>query len=565
LVLADENPIRPVWPDYPRTGWGLYFDPLYGYTPLPPLIRQALDLETFQRLRRIRQLSTIELAFPGATHNRFEHSVGVYNLATTAFDALVNRRETENLQDWPHLLEAHKIALQLASLFHDIGHGPHGHVFEMYCERNPDFRPWHHENVTRDLIVSGKARYRDIPLFLQRLHENFRARGVAGHEFLTPDNIAAIALGQPPPANKEYLFLSQIVHSECDVDRMDYLRRDALHIGFGAGGIDVWEIIHNFTLVWDPGTGTFNLRLLSSAAEALESLLAVRDLMYRRVYYNETHRAAQELLIRAVHDISKTFDREELCLLTDDELFEVLESSEYRTAFTKEVIQTIRARRMYHSIPGRLTVDSDLDVESQRMWSEYATGLSGTFEKLMLAEQELSGVLKLPTKYRVVFDVTVIPISKPDAYDVRYFWDPESKNTKSLKELLPHLEFTHGTVTIDHTSLDLYEKYRRMVSKLYIFIPFEYWRECTDSVYKQLEGSAKDLFRRKVTAEEYRTALDCVVNGNLAAVVDKFVSGVFNLHSPQKDILRTKLTKSALNYTDLIFRQRYPEIEVLPS
>lgn len=560
--MADDGPIRPAWPDYPRTGWGLYFDPLYGYIPLPPLIRQALDLATFQRLRRIKQLSTIELAFPGATHNRFEHSVGVYHLATTAYDALVNRWESEEPPDWPELHETHKIALQLASLFHDIGHGPHAHVFELYCHRNPDFRKWHHEIITHKLIVDGKGKYTDIPSFLTRLYERFRRENVPGCDFLKPENISAIALGQPPPADRRYLFLSQLIHSECDVDRMDYLRRDALHVGFAAGGIDVWEIIHNFTIVRDPDTESYNLRLLSSAAEAFESLLAVRDMMYRRVYYNPAHRSAQEMMVRALHDISEKIDRDDLCLLTDEEMFERLTSDNCGTAFSKEVVESIRARRLYHSIPARTTVYGALDAEGQRNWSEYATGLPGTLDKLLNIEKKLSKQIDLPPKFRIIFDIAPIPVTKPEAYTTRYFYDPDAKQVTSLKELLPHLELTHGKFSIDHTTVDLYERYRREVSRLYIFVPFEYLQSCVEAIHAGVPEEAGNLFRKTVKRKDYLTAREATVP-TLRAIGEAFANDVFGVHSPDRERLVGAITKSALTYLDLIFSQRYPEISLV--
>ncbi len=488
--------------------------------------------------------------------------MGVYHLATTAYDALLNRRESEAPRDWPQLFETHKIALQLASLFHDIGHGPHAHVFELYCHRNPDFRKWHHEIITQKLIVHGKGRFTDIPSFLSRLHERFRKADVPGHDFLTPENISAIALGQPPPADRRYLFLSQLIHSECDVDRMDYLRRDALHVGFAAGGVDVWEIVHNFTIVRDADTESYNLRLLSSAAEAFESLLAVRDMMYRRVYYNPAHRSAQEMMVRALHDISGQVDREDLCLLTDEEMFERLTSDNCGTAFSKDVVDSIRARRLYHSIPARITVYGALDAEGQRNWSEYATGLPGTLDKLLNIEKELSKGIELPSKFRIIFDIAPIPVTKPEAYTTKYFFDPDAKQLTSLKELLPHLELTHGRISIDHTTLDLYERYRREVSRLYIFVPFEYLQSCVETIHAGIPEEPADLFRKPVKRRDYLTAREAVVP-NLRKIGEAFANSVFGLRSPDNERLVATITKSVLAYLDVIFSQRYPDISLV--
>ena len=85
--------------ELPRAGWGLYYDPLYGYIPLPPEIRDALSCPSLNRLRHLKQLSTLDLIFPGATHTRFQHSVGVYYLATRAFDVLRNKSDSKEVPE----------------------------------------------------------------------------------------------------------------------------------------------------------------------------------------------------------------------------------------------------------------------------------------------------------------------------------------------------------------------------------------------------------------------------------------------------------------------------------
>jgi len=145
----------PIFSDYskktPRKGSGLYYDPLYGYVPLPSYCREAMDLEVFQRLRGIKQLSTVYLTFPGAVHTRFDHCVGTSHLALIMFNKLrelVNQNE-KNAPKINHITEA---CMQLSSLFHDIGHGPFGHIFEMFCKRREKFRKWRHEKFGRKLL-----------------------------------------------------------------------------------------------------------------------------------------------------------------------------------------------------------------------------------------------------------------------------------------------------------------------------------------------------------------------------------------------------------------------------
>ncbi len=554
----DKSKFEIVWPDYPRVGWGLYYDPLYGYVPLPPFIRQALDLPTMQRLRRIKQLSNVDLVFSGASHNRFEHSVGVYYLASLAFDALLIRRESEGHKDWPILGGVHKMALQLAALFHDVGHGPLSHVFELYCCRNPDFRKWRHENVSEELITRGKGEYSDIPAFINRLSAQLKARGHPDSDFISPENIAAIALGHYLPTHPKYTFLSQIISSECDVDRMDYLRRDAFHLGLGVGSVDAWEIIHNLTLTADMSNGEspgiYNLRILSTTSEAVEALLAVRDLMYRRVYYHPTHRAAQEMMIRALYDVSAKLNMDELCLLTDEELLKIFENKEQGSPFTRNIANGVRFRKLHHSIPICITVYGDLDEEGQRKWAYYFSGLPRAFYNLISEEQKLSDKLSLGNDKRIIFDISPVPITKVEAYDNKYFYDLNEKKIKSLKELLPHLELTHGEISIGRVKFNLYERYKNEISKITILIPLEYINFCVEEIRDNYLKQKKILLEQP---EILTKSIEDFYNKQLFLIAESFASLFFSSETCPKKKLCDKLKKGLIDYIYLIYDQQY--------
>lgn len=475
-----------------------------------------------QRLRHIRQLSTVELVFSGATHTRFAHSVGVFYLATRVYDTLLNKRYSEVREDWPVLGEVYLLALQLAALFHDVGHGPWSHVYEIFCRRNPDFAGTRHEKMTERFIEQGIGKFQDIPVFLNKLVKDFEKKGVKNAEFLSPKNIAKMAVGAPPPVDSKYLFLSQIVSGEFDVDRMDYLRRDAYYTGVETGIVDIWEIIHSYTIAKDKIADIWTAKISSKAAEAIEVLLSTRDLAYRRVYCHRTHRAAQEMMIRALHEIHKKYAKDDLALLTDIELLEKFSDG---NAFTKDVANRIMYRRIYDPLPFEIKAYQNLDESALRALNEYTNiKKKSDFENILKEMDALADTLGFPQEHRVIFDLYKVPLSKKDAFTSDYLYDEIDGKTKSLLELLPHLNLTHGEMDIAGTKIDLYERYLNEVTKLLIIIPFEYINyvaEELDKKYKEKQAEKEILV---LEDEETKEILNNIYKEKLLPIIEKFIS-----------------------------------------
>lgn len=510
MTTFPANPQDYVMP--PALGSGLYYDPIYGYIPLAPQIRRAIDLISVQRLRRISQLSTVELVFPGATHNRLEHSVGVYHITTMIFETLRQKQEAALLRGekfGPELLPAHLFSVQLAALFHDVGHGPYSHVFELFCLRNPSFMHLHHEKLTTQLIREGLGIYRDIPPFVNSLEKRLEKQNLPGAEFLTPDNISRIATGQSP-SDDRYTFLSEIISNECvDADRIDYLLRDAQHCGIATGSTDVWQIIHGFTIAPEElpsGKIVWRLKISMAAAKAVEALLSARDLAYRTIYYHPTHRVAQEMMVIALYELTEKMETcqcEQLALRTDDELLAAFDEG---SAFTKDVAQRIRFRRLYEPLPFRINLGRDLDKVTQARILGFSRPKSkDEYEARHEAEEKVARELDLPKHQRVIFDLEPTPITSPIAYNEPMLYDELSQCMACLMDELPHLKLTHGTVEFAGQKVDLHDRYLKDCSEMQIAVPFEVIADCVSEMKQALNKDtvimqAESIIKEKSTA-----------------------------------------------------------------
>ncbi|RLM57300.1 HD domain-containing protein [Halobellus sp. Atlit-31R] len=225
-------------------------DSVHDYITLGPLARDLLDTPLVQRLRHVKQLSTVRLVYPSANHTRFEHSLGVYHLASTALDQLGIDGERAR-------------HVRAAALLHDVGHGPYGHQ-------------------TEDVIRRRTGADHDEIGWL--LDDTEAAAVLRGHD-LDPERVAALVRGDGE--------LGQLVSGELDVDRMDYLVRDAHHTGVPYGTIDVGRLVRE--LRYRDG----RLVLAAGNVQTAESLLLARALMNGTVYRHHVSRIAGAMLERA--------------------------------------------------------------------------------------------------------------------------------------------------------------------------------------------------------------------------------------------------------------------------
>ena len=225
-------------------------DSVHDWIPLGPVAADLVDAPAVQRLRHIKQLSTVRLVYPSASHTRFEHSLGVYHLAREALRFLgVGGDRAEHVH--------------AAALLHDVGHGPYGHQTEDVIRRR----------TSRDHDDVGEL-----------LYETDLAAVLESHG-LDPDRVAALVAGDGE--------LGQLISGELDVDRMDYLVRDAHHTGVPYGTIDTGRLLRS--LRYRDG----RLVVAEGNVPSAESLLLARALMDGTVYRHHVSRIAGSMLERA--------------------------------------------------------------------------------------------------------------------------------------------------------------------------------------------------------------------------------------------------------------------------
>jgi HD superfamily phosphohydrolase len=227
-------------------------DSVHDYITLDAVAADLLDTPTVQRLRHIKQLSTVRLVFPSANHTRLEHSLGVYHLADTALTHL----------DVDPERAAH---VRAAALLHDVGHGPYGHQTERLIQRRTGLD---HDQIDW-LLTDGD---RPVCRVLER-------------NDLDPERVAAYVAGEGT--------LGQLVSGELDVDRMDYLVRDAHHTGVPYGSIDHERLARQLHI--ESG----ELVLGEGNVATAESMLLARSLMNATVYRHHVSRVAGTMVERA--------------------------------------------------------------------------------------------------------------------------------------------------------------------------------------------------------------------------------------------------------------------------
>ncbi|HLC83311.1 MAG TPA: HD domain-containing protein [Bacteroidia bacterium] len=229
----------------------IFNDPIYGFVSLQyEIIYDLIDHPYFQRLRRIKQLGLTNLVYPGALHTRFHHAMGAMHLMSQAIDVIRSKGH--------EITEEEAKGVTIAILLHDIGHGPFSHALEHSIVNNVT-----HEDISE--------------LFMSRLNKEFNGK-------LT----LAINIFQNKYKKK---FLHQLVSSQLDMDRLDYLNRDSFFTGVSEGVVSSDRIIKMLNVVND------QLAIEAKGIYSIEKFIIARRLMYWQVYLHKTVLSAESLLV----------------------------------------------------------------------------------------------------------------------------------------------------------------------------------------------------------------------------------------------------------------------------
>ena len=291
-----------------NTYWGFIKDPLYGYIRITEIERRIIDTQPVQRLRRIRQLSGSEYAYPAANHTRFEHVLGTMYLAGILAQSIPINLSNQEIQ-----------RIRLAALLHDVGHAPFSHLFEPLLAK---YLGKTHEDMTFWIIAESQ------------LSSALRAEG------FDPNEIGKLAVGRL--GDPQHPFLDQIIRSSVDVDKMDFIVRDSYHTGAGYGYVDIFRLIYTMDIL------DGNLAVDVTAIPTLETFLLARLESFRAIYFHRAARAVQIMILKALEQAKDELDIERIktpeTYLTFDDYLVWSILKQYRKS--RGIMQDIEQRKL---------------------------------------------------------------------------------------------------------------------------------------------------------------------------------------------------------------------------
>jgi len=425
----------------------------------------VIDSKYFQRLRQIRQVGFAESSFPSATHNRFIHSLGAMETATQAFDAVFRNTETHS----ETILSASKKerfrqTLRLAALLHDIGHGPLSHTTEFSM---PDIKELRLPAALNSLLKGKprKATHEDYTLKMildSGLTPLIQKAGLT--HGVTPVHVAALIEPRLPVTDDFFIegidfrpILAQLISSEIDADRMDYLRRDSLYTGVSYGQFDFNWLLSNLT--YHSWNGKCYLSLQHRALYAFEDFLISRFHMFLMVYFHHKSVVYDEMLAQYFSSKDCNYrlptDIEEYCEHDDAHLYAHLAKSQNewaRRIFLKRPYQILI--ELHSGIPATKTARTEQELLLNKI--KEALKIKGVHYLEVTSISELSKYFRKPAdpifvRYDNYYSTSsFIPLEQCTDLFQRYgekrsitrlYVAPE--NIAACRELSPHLPLNY--------------------------------------------------------------------------------------------------------------------------
>ena len=323
-------------------------DPLWNNIRVEPLALELIDTPAFQRLRYVRQLGLAFLVYPGASHSRFEHALGAYHLARQALGILAERGDLTGID------ESLTLEVRVAMLLHDIGHYPFSHALE-------EIGALHHEEVARPLITAGAI-------------GDILRRSLGTH---APERIVHLIRGESDSP------LQGLISGSLDLDKIEYLRRDALMCGVPYGEIDAERLLNSLTLIAptsDVGRQTSgrSIGIHEKGLSAVESLLFAKYQMYRNVYWHHAVRSATAMYKRLVSDAldAGSLSADQLAGFTDEGLLLGLEAKGANPVLTR-----LRERRLYKRV---------VEIPAAELGADQGEWIADDWRRTMKAEDALA-------------------------------------------------------------------------------------------------------------------------------------------------------------------------------
>jgi len=298
-------------------------DPVHGFLRVKEPELAVIDTPSFQRLRLIRQLASAYLAYPGANHSRFEHSIGVMHVAGLSCSVL---------EEKGYMTQDETSMVRLGALMHDVGHGPFSHVLDELIHEKGGMS---HEDTTQNIVRKSE------------IADKLSAYG------FSPRKMSELSVGKHSGKKK---FLNDIIAGSLSADLMDYLLRDSYYTGAGFGKVTIERIIDSFEVYNN------RLALQRDALYTFESLAVARYEMFKAVYFHKTVRAAESMILRSfqladefIH-ISDTSNLQRYLSRTDESvLHEILSLKENGAAEkSKDLVKRYLARNLVKCVYEKL-------------------------------------------------------------------------------------------------------------------------------------------------------------------------------------------------------------------